>query len=188
MGPAGQPLHPGVRAGTILSPSHRSVGLHRVESSSPSDSLARQQTLRAWRLRPWRVLSPPEIGSAGALGLLDPRPSLRVARAPGNRIALPATFVATTAPRSSQLHPSFLARTLPAPVYKGDPPSLSSSTLCCILVRPTQCHRRKASPSVPPQIFRRRWRRCCTCAPSLVCGREASPGPGEDVRGSASDW
>jgi hypothetical protein len=125
---------------------------------------------------------PPEIGSAGALGLLDPRPSLCVARTPGNRIALPAAFVATTAPRSSQLHPSFLARTLPAPVYKGDPPSLSSSTLCCILVRPTQCHRGKASPSVPPQIFRRRWRRCCTCAPSLVCGREASPGPGEDVR------
>ena len=58
MGPAGQPLHPSVRAGTILSPSHRSVGLHRVESSSPSDSLARQQTLRAWRLRPWRVLPP----------------------------------------------------------------------------------------------------------------------------------
>jgi hypothetical protein len=132
MGPAGQPLHPGVRAGTILSPSHRSVGLHRVEYSSPSDSLARQQTLRAWRLRPWRVLSPPEIGSAGALGLLDPRPSLRVARAPGNRIALPATFVATTAPRSSQLHPSFLARTLPAPVYKGDPPPLSRHLPCAV--------------------------------------------------------
>jgi hypothetical protein len=36
-------------------------------------------------------------------------------------------------------------------------------------------------------VFRRRWKRCCTCAPSLVCGQEASPGLEEDVRGSASD-